>query len=183
MVFILGKIWGTLIIICGLFLLTKKKLMVEREYSGIFMYLLIWLAPFATLGYELQYIFIFLLPMCAIAFLVYRGRFTIYNVNIHIVSPLIIDILKSKNISYEEEKNSVILKGYDNRRINYTQSLNSVEVNFNEIRGLTICKEIKDDLRSRIRNVTTTVFPFTGIWFIATGVIILLILLYLPRWL
>lgn len=86
--------------------------------------------------------------------------------------------VKRKNIAFEQNKNSIILVDYDDSEIIYGQSLNSVEVNFRGVKNPHIYKEIKSEIKSRIRNIDTTVFPLIGLYRIAIGLIIIIALLY-----
>ncbi len=173
---------GVLLILYGLILLTRKKFMVRREYDGVFVFFIATLHPTISLiemGYGLQVLFICILPVTVIIILLARGRFTITNVNEQMVSSILTDILIEKNISYEKEKNSVVLKDYDNKRITYPQTLNSVELNLKDIRNLSIYEDVKIELRSRIKEVKSTVFPSTGVFFLGLGIIIMVVLQYL----
>lgn len=184
MFFLLSKIWAALIIVYGLIILTREKFMVRREYVGIFMLFIMLLTPGIRMferGNWILFIIVFVIPFSSFLILMNRDRYILFNVNNQIVFSILIDILKEKNITFEREKNSIILKNYDNRRIEYSQSLNSVEVNFRGVRKLIISEEIKEELRSRIRKIKVKVFPLAGLFLITIGSIIMVTLLYLSR--
>ncbi|ABR48032.1 hypothetical protein Amet_1866 [Alkaliphilus metalliredigens QYMF] len=148
MFYTLATTLGTLFILQGLILLTRRKFMVRREYDGVFYAFITILSPIILLnkmGYETRLIFIGILPFIVFVIIVTRGRYTIYNVNTQMVSSALTDILEAKGMSYEEEKSSVILKDYDNKRISYTQSLNSVEVNLKDARKLLFYEELRTE--------------------------------------
>ncbi|ABR47993.1 hypothetical protein Amet_1823 [Alkaliphilus metalliredigens QYMF] len=173
---------GALFILQGLILLTRRKFMVRREYDRVLHAFFIILGPILLLnkmGHETRLLFIGVLPFIVFVIIVTRGRYTIYNVNTQMVSSALTDILEAKGMSYEEEKSFIIFKDYDNKRISYTQSLNSVEINLRDARKLRFYEELRTELRSGIKDINLTVFPATGLFFIVIGAILIVALQYL----
>lgn len=178
----LATISGVLVILYGLILLTRRKFMVKRGYLNIFIFFMSTLNPTIKLmemGYGFPLLFIGILLIFALVIIISRGRYTLTNINEKMVSSTLIDILEEKNLSYEEDKNTVILEDYDSKQISYRQSLNSVEINLTEILTLPFYKELKVELRTRIKAINLTVFPTLGCSLIILGAIFLMILQYL----
>lgn len=173
-----SMVFAVIIILYGFILLTRKKFMVRRTYDRLFILYLAILNPTISLiemGYGLQ-LFISISLVTVLMIIIGRGRYIITNVNAQMVSSILVDILKERNLSYDEKKNTVILKNYDNKRIIYIQTLNSVEVNLKNVRNLPIYEEIKTKLKSRIKEVNVTVFPFLGLFYIGLGGIVIVAL-------
>ncbi len=125
------------------------------------------------MGYELNVLFINLF-IIVLLIIISRGKFTLTNVTAEMVSTLLIQILEERSISYEERENYIYLKNYEDKCIYYKQSFNSVEINLRNIRTLSFFKEIKKELRLRIKRIESTVFPTIGVIFIVLGVIFMI---------
>lgn len=67
------------------------------------------------------------------------------------------------------------------KRISYTQSLNSVEITFKDIRNFDFYKELKEELRCRIKKLKLEIFPSTGLFYTVLGVIVIIVLQYLQK--
>jgi hypothetical protein len=196
---------GVLIIIYGLIIFTGRKFMIKREYDSIFTIFIIIL--FNALRYfedvlssgrshnivsilfnDIRYIewgdvlsLLFITFIFILAVMITIGRYTLINVNSKMVLDTLTEILKEKGISYEEEENYVILRDLDNKRISYTQSLNSAEVDLRDIRKTSFYKELKQELGCRIKKIKVRVFPATGLLLIGLGVITMAIPQYLGK--
>jgi len=174
---------GGLIILYGLILLTRNKFMISRKYDAIFIFIMATLNPSIELikmGYE----FLILLFDCVILIVllaISNERYTLTNVNSQMVSNTLTDILKENDIVFEDDDDAIVLKDYDDKRIIYQQSLNSVEVNFKEIRKLPFYNDLKKELKYRIRINSIKLFPSTGVFLIVIGVTFIIILQYLGK--
>ncbi|MCC5910025.1 MAG: hypothetical protein JJT76_06260 [Clostridiaceae bacterium] len=178
----LDIILGVLIVLFGLVILTRRKFMVKRGFINTFIFFMIILNRIIGMfqrGYGFSYLFIVLLPLLALVIIISKGRYLLTNVNKEIVSSTLIDILEEKNISYEEDKNAVILADYDNKRISYNQSLNIVEINLKDVINLPFYKELKAELRSRIKAIHFKIFPTLEIFLIVLGATYIGLLQYL----
>lgn len=186
MVEIISIIMGALILVHGLFLMTRKKYMVSRGYGYIFdkfvfiLLVLINRIEFTSINqvkmnqklFDLLFVLILLSIVWLIAVIKNRGVYTIYNVNAHMIKSTLTDILKEKNISYGEKGNKIILKAYD-ETIPYKHSFSSVNIYFNDIRHLFFYKELITELKIRIKEIDSKVFPKLGIVHVMLGMIIL----------
>lgn len=183
MYYILGTIWGVAITLYGLILLTRRKLMIRRVYDFLFLFFITMsntTIELIKMGYWIWPLLITAL-LFILAIIITRDRFTLTNVNSQMVSSVLTDILKEKNISYKQDENNITLKDYDNKRISYTQSLNSVEINFKDIRSFDFYKELKEELRCRIKKLKLEIFPSTGLFYTVLGVIVIIVLQYLQK--
>ena len=99
MFYTVSKVVGTLIILYGFILLTRKKFMVNREFEGILVFFISTLKvtiEYIERGYILSFIFIIALPVCVLVIMITRGKYTLTNVNSHNVSTTLTEILKEK---------------------------------------------------------------------------------------
>ncbi|MBS4537095.1 hypothetical protein GOQ27_01395 [Clostridium sp. D2Q-11] len=167
-----------LMILFGLIIMTRKKFMMRSEKIKVIVALMPLLAPSINFIEDVYIgiILVVIIPMMAIAIMVGRNKYFIVNINNEMISSLLMDILKEKNISYEERKKKLILTDYDNRTISYTQSLNTVELNLKEVKHLYFYKELKEELKYRIENINTSIFPSFGVFMIGLGLLFLVII-------
>ena len=155
--------------------------MIKRIYNDLFLITFLVLRPaieFKNADNSLwpQFIFIFFL-LFILSIKINMHKFTLKNIDCQVVLPILTSILKEKNISYERYENKIILKDYENKEIKYIQSLNSVDIDFNHIKSLPFYKEIEEELRYRIKKLELIIFPYSGLFYIALGIIILVIVL------
>ncbi len=183
---------GSIIILYGCVLLTGKRFMINRLYEGFFTFFIVMLKPTLDL-YEMRYEFIkavkkdsglYLLPILLLALIILiiqrtRHRYIIANANSKMISATITDILKEKNISYEEAIDNVTLLDYDNKRISYKQSMNSVDVDLDDIQTINFYKELKEELRGRIKGIDLKIFPKAGFFYMTTGIVYIILMQYL----
>lgn len=197
-------ITGILIIIYGLIVLTGRKFMIKREYDSIFTIFIIILfniiryieyvlssgrsnniisilLDLRYIGWGEMFYLLFIAFLFIVAVMINMGRYTLTNVNSQMVLDTLTEILKEKEISYEEEVSSVILRDFDNKIISYKQSFNSVEVDLREIRKTSFYKELKKELGCRIKKIKVRVFPTTGLFLIGLGVITMAIPQYIGK--
>lgn len=182
MYFITATIFSVFTIVYGIVILTRKKIMVKRMYESILLFVFIMSRPSLELssqGYSLQFFFIVVLPLALLYYLILKDRYTFININNEMVSDALTEILKDLEISYEESKNTLMLKEFMGKKITFTQSLNSVEINFREINDLSFYKHLKTELKVRINKMERKVFPSTGIFYTALGVVMLVLFQYL----
>lgn len=172
---------GALYILIGLALITRKNIVLKKEYNSIFFSFVITLPQFANAiasmpegkGYLLSVILIYSIIVGPFVIWGYsRGRNTydIMNVNTEIVVSAITNILDDKNIEYEVKEKGIFLSECNNH-IYYRKSLDSVSVDFKEIKELPFYKEIVGELKCRIKENKLTVFPTSGLLFIVLGLI------------
>ncbi|MBS4535101.1 hypothetical protein GOQ29_05645 [Clostridium sp. D2Q-14] len=174
---------GAYLILYGFILFTRRKIMEKNEYGSIFV-LIISIIPFVIDYFEKDYeqvdllgmIIVVILPITIISIILNRERYNIINVNSQMIKTTIIDLLRENDISYEEEKNAIILKDHDNKRISYKERFNSVDLKLTDIRQLTFYKELKTELKYRIKEIDRSVFPFSGIFYIIFGILIVVVI-------
>lgn len=198
-------IMGALVIIYGLIILTGRKFMIKGEHNSIFTIFIIILfnviryfeyflssgmsnSIVSILFNDIRYIewgqilsLLFITFLFILAVMINMGRYTLTNVKSQMVLDTLTEILKEKGISYEEEEDSVILRDFDNKRISYIQSLNSVELSLRDIRKTSLYKELKKELGCRIKKIKVRVFPATGLFLIGLGVITMAIPLFFGK--
>lgn len=177
--------FGVFYIVIGLVLIIRKKIVVKKEHRNIF-FLCIILAPFIINSTELVFyeknliifiIFINILvivPLTIFGINTGRNTYEIINVNTQSVVLAITNILKEKNIPYEEKDKAILLKDYDDKSIGYKKALDTVSIDFKSIKELSFYEEIKEELISKIKGIKIRVFPTSGFLFIVFGMILLL---------
>lgn len=166
----MSTVFAALCLLYGIIISSRVKLMVKEEYETLFMTFL-GVFVLMELNYGFNLMFIGILPISILIILITSGRYVITNMKAHMVSSILIDILKEKEISFEEENNIIFLKDYDNKRIAYKQVSSSVVVNMKDIRNLSLNKELEAKLKSRIKKIDTIVFPTQGLFFIVIGIV------------
>lgn len=179
---------GIIIILYGIILLRRGRFMMSGIYSNIIPLVIGTTSPiikWAEIGEVDPFIFI-ITTTTLLGILINRGRYTIYNVNDKMVSDILINILEEKGISYEEKKESydkkeniLILEDYDNKYISYKQSFDSVSIDLKDIKILPFYEDVKDELKIRIREIDSKLFPTTGVIMIGLGIIFIIIMEYL----
>jgi len=177
--YIIDITFGILTITYGIILLTRRKFMIKRTYFSLFFpgFLIlrqsIELAKMGNLSWPL----LMLTCVFILGILISRYKFTLTNVNSQMVSSILTGILKEKNISCEKYENKIILNNYNNKEIKYIQSLNSVDIDFNHIKSLPFYKEIEEELRDRIKKLEVMIFPYSGLFYLVLGIIIMIVVL------
>lgn len=176
------KIFSVFTIAYGIVILTRKKFMLKRIYESIFIFLIGMSKPLIDLssqGYSLQYFFIVILPLALLYYLIIKDRYILININYEMVLEALTGILKDYDISYEENKNTLLLKDYMGKKITFNQSLNTVDISFKGISDLSFYKSIKSQLKVRINKMEEKVFPYAGILYTSIGVVMLIVFQHL----
>lgn len=180
---VLALIQGSIMVLYGLILLTRKKFMVNRIYQSIFSFLIItmfWIAQSIEMGRGLI-IIIFNIVMIILAIMINKGKYTITNINTKILLSILTNILEEKDIVYEQEEKSIKLTGYNNELISYTQSMNTVMINLYDIKGLPLYEEIKKELKIKVKEIDEVVFPTEGAIMLGLGVFFIAMIIYLEK--
>lgn len=180
--FTIIKIFSVFTIAYGIVILTRKKIILKRMYESIFIFLLLMSKPLIDLssqGHSLQYFFIVILPLALLYYLIIKDRYILININYEMALEALTGILRDLDISYEENKNTLLLIDHMGKKISFNQSLNTVDINFKEISDLSFYKSIKSQLKIRINKLEEKVFPYAGILYISLGVIMLILYQYL----
>ncbi len=182
MFYILGTIAGILIVIEGVFLVIRRKHMIWQGYEMLFGLFVATLKPaidLVEIGYGLQLLFIGVLPLSILIIVISNGIYTLTNVNSEIVLSAITDILKEKDVPYEEEGGTITLKEYKNVRISYRKSLDSVIIDLDHISNLYFYQDFKKELRYRVKENRSKLFPSSGLFSILIGIIFIVVVQYL----
>lgn len=174
-IYIFPIMLAVLIILWGLLLLTKRKIMVRRVYEVIFVLLIVisFTAKLIDRGYNngLQSLFLWFFIVFVLIIIINKEQYTIYNVTIEMVESTLINILEEKGLDFTKMNYNLVLTDYDSKQIYYDPSLNNtVEVNFKDIKKLSIYTELKQELERRIKDIELQVFPSRGIISIVIGV-------------
>lgn len=182
---IIIAIAGIGLILYGLVVLTRRKLIEKPEYEYILISIILatpLLSNYLEKGYKLFYllgiIIVVILPIYLILIMLNRGKIDIINVNIDMVRTTLINILTEKNISYEEKENTIILKEYD-KVISYKGRFSSVNLRLTEIRNLHFYKYLRSEFKIRIKEIEKDVFPFQGVFNIIIGILIVVAMYYI----
>lgn len=168
----------------GGLLLLRKKIMIWRGYDMLFLLITASHPSLATDYWTLKELFFlygsYLLLGLFSLFLI-KGKYTIYNVNSKMVSAALASILKDSGLTYEVGENSILIEDNENKTIKFKQSMNSVEVNFRDVTKLPIYEKIRGELKIQIKQIETTVFPASGVFTFALGVILLSVVQFAKR--
>lgn len=175
---------GGILITYGLFLMIGRKIFLRRLYDSIIVFIIVSSNPILNLvklgniKYEYIFsIFILMLPMIGLIYYITKGRYSIYNIKSKLLSDTLKEILNENKIVFEEQKNALLLKDWDDKQIEYKYFLNTVELNTRDILDLPFLTSMLSQLKSRIKNNKTKVFPVSGVFFILLGLIYMIILL------
>ncbi|SET79045.1 hypothetical protein SAMN05660297_03511 [Natronincola peptidivorans] len=181
--FLSSMLIGVIFVIGGLLLLSRKKFMVSRLWSTFF-FLLIWGSFIKTIGLSSfltsDYIMLIIVIILSLAFgvMMSRDKYFFYNVNNEMLISTLIRILEERNIVYRRVQDAFVLKDNGNKTITYKQSLNTVEINLKDIKQLPFHQEIKEDLRAKIKEINTKLFPSMGVFSMIVGIVIIMMVLY-----
>ena len=175
---------GGILITYGLFLMIGRKIFLRRLYDSVIVFIIVSSNPILNLiksgniKYEYIFsIFILLLPMIGLIYYITKGRYSIYNIKSKLLSDTLKEILNENKIAFEEQKNALLLKDWDDKQIRYKYFLNTVELNTRDILDLPFLTSMLSQLKSRIKNNKTKVFPVSGVLFILLGLTYMIILL------
>ena len=175
---------GGILITYGLFLMIGRKIFLRRLYDSVIVFIIVSSNPILNLiksgniKYEYIFsIFILLLPMIGLIYYITKGRYSIYNIKSKLLSDTLKEILNENKIAFEEQKNALLLKDWDDKQIRYKYFLNTVELNTRDILDLPFLTSMLSQLKSRIKNKKTKVFPVSGVLFILLGLTYMIILL------
>jgi len=146
--------------------------MIRAIYSSIFLTAILVLKP----SMELLITYNIIWPLFGFILLlifnikINRHRFTLTNIDSKMIVPILTGILKEKNISYEKYDKKIVLKDFDNKEITYSQVLNSVDIDFNNIKSISFYKEIEEELKYSVKKIELKVFPSSGLFYVALGI-------------
>lgn len=172
-------LFGAIIILYGILLLTRRKFAIRETYVNLFFPGILILPQMMEAIKEGKWLWA--LPLWIGAFIIVivvgKYRVTLTNVDSQMVSTALAGVLKEQGISYEKYKNRIILKEYEHKEIKYMNSLNSVSIDFNGIKDLPFYKEVEGALIHSIQKNDEKVFPSAGLFYMALGVVLLVIVL------
>lgn len=163
---------GIFVTIIGFFLLTRKKFMVKNNYHILVLTIIVLagLSKAIKTSPTPYALIIFILGLALI--MGGRGSYCVYNVNEKMIYSTLISILNEKGIHYMEDRNSVVLKDYNDKSISYKkQSNDSIVINLEDIIDLPFYGEIRLELRTKIKNIHDVIFPTTGVLLIVLGIV------------
>ncbi len=181
MYYTIATIYAGLMVLWGIVLLTGRKFMVCRGYVSIGTFFIVTLNPTIELMKmgSIIYPIIIGIPVFILGIVFTKDKFTLTNMNLQMVLPILTDFLNDEGISFEKENKALVLNDYDNKRITYTQSLNSVEIDFVDIKDFLFYKEFKIKLRGRIKEDSIRLFPSSGVFYVISGGVFAIVLQYL----
>src|SRR5665647_48368 len=173
-------ILGIVFIALGCLFLTRKKIIISRQYGIIIFNTIIFSQLAINPSWTDQYLLIFAavyLFFAIFSYIIMKGRYNIENIKKETLMPIITNLLDEKEIVYEVIDNSVVLTNYDNKEIKCKVRLNSAEINFRGIIKLPFYDDIKDSLISKVKLIKETVFPIGGGLLIIMGIILIAVAL------
>lgn len=102
----LDVIFGALITIYGVILLTRRKFVIRQIYSNLFFpgFLILMQVIESIKTNSLSWILPIFICLLILLIITGRYRFILTNVDSQMVTPILTGILKGKNISYEKYK-------------------------------------------------------------------------------
>lgn len=172
----LGIIDGLILILLGCLFLGRKKCIYRQSYDTNFVILMLFgnSATVSDLGNQ-GLLIVAAVSLITILFSGFfsKGIYSIVNIKNKTTIFILKNILDEKEIAYEEIYDSIELTDYDNKKIDFVESLNHVRINFRDIRKLPIYNEIKDDFIIRVKLDSTTTFPATGVSMLIIGTLLL----------
>ena len=170
------KIVGVIVVAMGCLILTKKKLIISRQYDMIFLCSVLSINMVYNTNWPRQYLLLiaaFWLLSVIISYIIMAGRFTITNLKTAALLTTLTKSLDEKGVLYELTDQAIILVNDDNKKIIYSEFLNSSEINFRRIRKLPFYKELLNSLFLKVKLVKDNVFPSTGVFCVIMGIIFL----------
>lgn len=172
----LGIIDGLILILLGCLFLGRKKCIYRQSYDTNFVILMLFgnSATVSDLGNQ-GLLIVAAVSLITILFSGFfsKGIYSIVNIKNKTTIFILKNILDEKEIAYEEIYDSIELTDYDNKKIDFVESLNHIRINFRDIRKLPIYNEIKDDFIIRVKLDSTTTFPATGVSMLIIGTLLL----------
>lgn len=172
----LGIIDGLILILLGCLFLGRKKCIYRQSYDTIFVILILVGNSANVYNFVNQGLLIVTtVSLIAISFSAFfsKGIYSIVNIKNETTISILKNILDEKEIAYEEIYDSIELTDYDNKKIDFVESLNHVRINFRDIRKLPIYNEIKDNFIIKVKLDSTTTFPATGVSMLIIGTLLL----------
>lgn len=175
---LLGVI-GMICLIFGAYLLIAKIVTIPRRVDMV----LLWL--FLLVSFDLSnpcykstdnfYTLGFFLLLLLVVIIITQGKYIVYNTKTQAITDLMVKILDERNINYELNDASINLLDYDNVKIAFKESLNSVEVKFKGIRKVAGYKDLIHSFKILAKKLPERAFPSSGVFLIIFGVIIIIV--------
>ena len=167
--------WGSLLLI-------KRKLMVSAIFINI-LSSVISIYSFTTISELMPQlgILLIILSFGGLIILFHRGKHMVYGVNTNMISDILKDILREERISYEEKESLFVLKDYDDISIEYKKSSDCVSLDLKDIEKLHLYDIIKDEIKIRIQDIESSLFPKSGIIYVLLGIGLLVFIEYLEK--
>lgn len=172
----LGVIDGIILILLGCLFLGQKKIIFRQNFDITLFILILFGNHVIVFNLENQWLLIVAaVTLITILFSNFfsKGIYSIVNIKNETTISILKNILDEQEIAYEEIYDSIELTDYDNKKIDFVESLNHVRINFRDIRKLPIYNEIKDDFIIRVKLDSTTTFPATGVSMLIIGTLLL----------
>lgn len=169
-------------ILWGVILLIRRKLMVSKILISILgSFLTIYSFTSISDMFPPIVVFLIILSFGILIVLLGRGEYIVYGVNTNTISDILRDVLKEERISYEEKESLFKLKDYDDKTIGYKKSSDTVDIDLNDIRKLQIYDIIRDEIKIRIQDIESSLFPKSGIIYVLLGIGLLVFIEYLEK--
>lgn len=169
-------------ILWGVILLIRRKLMVSKILISILgSFLTIYSFTSISDMFPPIVVFLIILSFGILIVLLGRGEYIVYGVNTNTISDILRDVLKEERISYEEKESLFKLKDYDDKTIGYKKSSDTVDIDLNDIRKLQIYDIIRDEIKIRIQDIESSLFPKSGIIYVLLGISLLVFIEYLEK--
>lgn len=164
-----------ILIIFGVVLLRKKKIMISRVFDQSFLMILVW-GNFlsAHTGIELKDAFlitVIYLVFATMPIFVLRRKYSIYNINKEEATVLVKTILEEKEI----QPNINLKKTNCEEEVVCVNSifLNAVEIEFDEAIDAKLRLDILNEIRERLDGINKKYFSYTGIVCLFLGLVLL----------
>lgn len=169
-------------ILWGVILLIRRKLMVSKILISILgSFLTIYSFTSISDMFPPIVVFLIILSFGILIVLLGRGEYIVYGVNTNTISDILRDVFKEERISYEEKESLFKLKDYDDKTIGYKKSSDTVDIDLNDIRKLQIYDIIRDEIKIRIQDIESSLFPKSGIIYVLLGIGLLVFIEYLEK--
>lgn len=172
----LGIVDGLILILLGCLFLGRKRIIFRQNFDITLFILILFGNHVIVFNLENQWLLIVAaVTLITILFSSFfsKGIYSIVNIKNETTTSILENILDEKEIAYEEIYDSIELTDYDNKKIDFVESLNHVRINLRDIRKLSIYKEIKDNFIIKVKLDSTTTFPTTGVSMLIIGTLLL----------
>lgn len=168
---------GIFFVVIGCIFLTRRKFIYSKFYCLLLIISIVIIPQAISAPYPITCIYIAVIfALIPLSYYLMKDQYVIINVEAGIVEKAITSILEAEGISFKVNGNSIMIDDYC-KSIPYTCSLNSVDINFRNIRRLPFYRKIKEAFIYRIKSVEITVFPSIAVLSIGLGLVLIIMMI------